>query len=242
MSLSVIAPMYNEAGNVAGLLAEIAEVKQNLPELTEVVLVNDNSNDNTLDELKAARASYPWLRVLNLSERTGKSAAQWYGIRAASTELIIVLDGDRQNDPADIPKMLNAYKAGLAEKGKPVFVIGQRKQRNDDVVRRLSSKIANTIRQTMLKDNTRDSGCAVRLSRREDYLLLPFFQHQHRFLPALAIQNNIPLVHVDINHRARVAGTAKYGVWNRLIPGIVDLFGVMWLRHRRRPTPDIIEH
>ena len=233
-TLSVVIPMHNEAGNVDELLAEIATVKAHLPELTEAVLVDDNSNDGTLDKLKAARLLYPWLRVLSLSLTTGKGTAQWYGVRAASTELIIVLDGDRQNDPADIPKCLQAYTDALAATGKSVFVIGQRMRRNDNIIRRISSKVANSVRQKMLKDNTRDSGCAVRLSRREDYLSLPFFRHMHRFLSALALQSGIDIVLVDVGHRARVSGVAKYGVWNRLIPGIVDLFGMMWLGLRRR--------
>ncbi|HEY1096743.1 MAG TPA: dolichol-phosphate mannosyltransferase, partial [Alphaproteobacteria bacterium] len=152
------------------------------------------------------------------------------------------MDGDLQNDPADIPGLYHAYQQAVAEKGRPVFVIGQRAQRHDDWLRCATSKTANRVRQYLLKDNTRDSGCAVRLCRREDYLSLPFFNNMHRFISALAMQNGFPLVLVDISHRPRVAGVAKYGFWNRLCPGIVDMFGLLWLNRRRRRLSSITHY
>lgn len=240
MTLSLIIPVYNEEENILALLSEIAAVKENLSELTETVFIDDGSTDNTLMVLREAKSQYPWLTVLHLTENVGKSSAQWYGIRAAKGELIITLDGDRQNDPADIPNLLQAYQQTTIERRQPVFVIGQRAQRHDDWLRRTSSKVANRIRKKLLQDDTRDSGCGVRLCRRDDYLSLPFFSNMHRFISALALQNGFALVLVDINHRPRVAGVAKYGFWNRFIPGIIDLIGMLWLGYRRRKLTRVI--
>lgn len=240
--LSLVIPVLNEAENIDPLLAEIAAVMTQLPELTEAVFINDGSTDDTLKILQNAKKQYPWVSIVSLEKSTGKSSAQWYGIRAAKGELILTMDGDLQNNPADIPNLLNAYKTASAQSQKGVFVVGQRERRHDDWLRRVSSKTANRIRKALLKDDTRDSGCAVRLARRDDYLSLPFFGNMHRFISALAIQNGFELVLVDIGHRPRVAGVAKYGLWNRLIPGIVDLFGMLWLGHRRRRTARVSYH
>lgn len=242
MSLSLVIPVLNEADNIDALIAEIAAVKENIPELHEAIFVDDGSTDQTLNALKLAKIKHPWVRILHLVENVGKSSAQWYGIREATTELILTLDGDLQNDPADIPALLRAYHQATVEHRKSVFVIGQRARRHDDWLRRTSSKIANKIRKKLLQDDTRDSGCAVRLCRREDYLTLPFFSNMHRFISALALQNGFELVLVDINHRPRIAGVAKYGLWNRLGPGIVDLFGMLWLSCRRRVITRIVHY
>lgn len=242
MSLSLVIPVLNEADNIDALVAEIAAVKDKLPDLQHAIFVDDGSTDQTLAVLQQAKAHFPWVRIVQLSQNTGKSTAQWYGIREATTDLILTMDGDRQNDPADIPALLQAYHLATAERGQPVVVIGQRACRHDDWLRCVSSQVANKIRQKLLQDDTRDSGCAVRLCRRDDYLSLPFFNNMHRFISALALQNGFELVLVDINHRARVAGVAKYGLWNRLVPGIVDLLGMLWLGRRRRTVTRVIHH
>ncbi len=241
-SLALIIPVYNEVDNIDALLSEIADVKGIMSDILETIIIDDGSTDQTLSVLKTARMTYPWLRIVHLVKNTGKSSAQWYGIQAAKAELVLTLDGDRQNDPADIPALLKAYQQASQNEHKHVFVIGQRAQRHDDWLRRSSSKTANRIRKALLKDDTRDSGCGVRLCRRDDYLSLPFFGNMHRFISALALQNGFELVLVDVNHRPRVAGVAKYGLWNRLVPGIVDLFGMLWLGHRRRRVTNIVHY
>lgn len=202
----------------------------------EIVFVDDGSRDETPQRLAAARARHPRLRVLRLKQNCGQSTAIWTGVRAAKFPWIVTLDGDGQNDPADIPRLIEKF-APAGGKVAPM-VCGVRKGRQDSWLRRVSSRIANGVRRRLLDDGTPDTGCTLKLFTRESYLALPFFDHMHRFVPALHRRNGGEIILVDVHHRARSRGASKYGLSNRLWVGIVDLIGVLWLL-RRNKIPDI---
>lgn len=233
---AIVIPARNEADNLGTLLGEIREAMAGKD--FEIICVDDGSTDATLAELKRLAADIPDLRVLRHPQACGQSAAVLSGIRAARAPLIITLDGDGQNDPADIPALLAAWITHREQQ--PLLVIGQRSKRHDNWLRKLSSRIANNVRSKLLGDGTPDSGCGLKLFRREDYLRLPCFDHMHRFLPALFIRATGKVVSVPVSHRPRLKGESKYGVHNRLWAGIVDLFGVRWLQRRTR-HPQTIE-
>lgn len=231
--ISVVVPVYNETENLAPLLAEISKAAQDAP-ITEIVYVNDASTDNTVETLLALRETYPMLRVISHDLQAGQSAAMWTGVRAATSKIVVFLDGDGQNNPADIKLLYAAYEKA-ANDGKPVMVAGQRAKRQDNWLKRVSSRLANKIRAAALKDGTRDTGCSLKLVPREQFLQLPFFNHMHRFLPALFKRDGVVVLHVDVSHRPRQKGVSKYGFWDRLRAGLSDLLGVMWLNMRGRP-------
>ncbi len=234
MHLSVVIPVRNEAENIPPLLAEIHSALEGRGEY-EVVYVDDGSIDATPTVLAEAQARYPRLRVLAHAESCGQSAALVTGFRAARGEWIATLDGDGQNDPADIPKLI----AARDEAGRPAnlqLVAGYRKKRQDTWLKRVSSRVANGVRSRLLGDATPDTGCGLKLILRSAVLELPVFDHMHRFLPALIQRNGGATLSVEVNHRPRTRGTSNYGMFDRLWVGIVDLFGVMWLQRRvRRP-------
>jgi dolichol-phosphate mannosyltransferase len=225
--VSVVVPVRDEEGNVDALLHEIATALA--AERHEIVYVDDGSRDATAARLAAARERYPQLRVLRHRAAAGQSAAIATGVRAARGEWIVTLDGDGQNDPADAPTLLARARAADA----PALVAGWRTTRRDTRVKRLSSRIANAVRGALLGDRTPDTGCGLKVFRRETFLALPQFDHMHRFLPALVRRTGGSVVNVPVHHRARAAGSSKYGILRRLGVGIVDLFGVMWLQRRR---------
>ena len=230
--LSVVVPVKNEQDNVEPLVREIAAALAGAATF-EIVYVNDGSTDATQARLDALKAEFPMLRVIRHRASCGQSRAVTTGVTAARFEWIATLDGDGQNDPADIPALLDT----LADPAQPAnleLIAGWRSKRNDTFVRRLSSKIANGVRSRMLKDNTPDTGCGLKLFARETFLALPNFDHMHRFLPALVLRNGGAVVSVPVHHRARERGSSKYGIHNRLWVGIVDLFGVAWLQRRVR--------
>ena len=233
--LSVVVPVKNEQDNVEPLIREIAAALSGNTEF-EIIYVNDGSTDATLARLQALKTEFPMLRVITHRTSCGQSRAVTTGVTAARYEWIATLDGDGQNDPADIPALL----AKLADPSQPAnleLLAGWRAKRNDTFLRRWSSKIANGVRSRLLKDNTPDTGCGLKVFARATFLLLPNFDHVHRFLPALVMRNGGAVVSVPVHHRARERGTSKYGVHNRLWVGIVDLFGVAWLQRRIR-LPD----
>jgi dolichol-phosphate mannosyltransferase len=232
MELSVVIPVHNEAENIEMLAAEIDHAL-NGQCAYEIVYVDDGSTDPTPDRLKAARISRPHLRILRHRSCCGQSTAILSGVRAARAPWIVTLDGDGQNDPADIPKLL----AILHAPGRPAdlaMVAGYRRKRQDTPWRRFSSKVANTIRAGLLKDATPDTGCGLKVFARKVFLSLPYFDHNHRFLPALVQRAGGRVVSVEVNHRPRTLGQSKYGTWNRLWVGIIDLFGVIWLQRRAK--------
>lgn len=231
--ISVVVPVRDEAENIDPLLAEIVAALAGRD--FEIVYVDDGSADGTAERLQAARARLPMLRVLRHRRSAGQSAALVSGIRAARGTWIATLDGDGQNDPADIPALLARAQAEDA----PALVAGWRARRRDTALKRLSSKLANGVRGALLGDRTPDTGCGLKVFRRETFLRLPPFDHMHRFLPALVRRDGGAVVNQRVNHRPRAAGRSKYGVMNRLFVGIVDLFGVMWLQRRPiRPERD----
>lgn len=235
-NLSVVVPIHNEAGNIRPLVEEIVSALRSRVNNFEIIYVDDASSDDSLAELDDLKRSIDELRVLRHDRQCGQSTALCSGVLHARYEWIATLDGDGQNDPADIPVLLDR----LAQNNTLHLLAGWRVQRNDSWLRRLSSKSANGIRSTLLRDSTPDTGCGLKLFDRAMFLRLPYFDHMHRFLPALVQRAGGEMESVPVNHRPRVRGTSKYGVLNRLWVGIVDLFGVMWLI-RRAHTPKVSE-
>ncbi|CAI8769727.1 Glycosyl transferase, group 2 family protein [Methylococcus capsulatus] len=238
MRLSVVVPVHNEIDNLESLIGEITRALTPLGDY-EIVYVDDGSTDGTLEKLRALKASVPVLRVLRHVRCCGQSTALRTGILAARGAWIATLDGDGQNDPADIPRLLEALDRLGGETGRGM-VAGYRRKRKDTGWRRFSSRIANAVRGGLLRDNTPDTGCGLKVFSRALFLELPYFDHMHRFLPALTQRAGAPVVSVEVNHRPRLSGVSKYGTWHRLWVGIVDLFGVMWLQRRAR-VPQVEE-
>jgi dolichol-phosphate mannosyltransferase len=237
MKLSVVIPVCNEAENVGPLAQEIqAALAHHRP--FEIIFVDDGSTDGTVAALQAVRASIPEIRLLQHSQRSGQSRAVCTGVEAAQAEWVATLDGDGQNDPADIPELLRAVAA--AEPSLKL-VMGNRTTRKDTWLRRISSRVANGVRGGLLRDGTPDTGCGIKLMHRATFMRLPWFNHMHRFLPALYQRAGARVISVPVRHRPRTRGTSKYGLRNRLWVGIVDLFGVRWLILRSPPHIDIRE-
>ena len=230
MYATVVIPAYNEEECIGPLLLEVIGACRALP-VREIVLVDDGSADRTYERAIAASGDNGMLRIIRHGRR-GQSRALLTGVRAASHDLIVTLDADGQNDPADFAKLFGAYVSRQAQTTR-MIIAGQRLHRRDSLVRRLSSRIANRIRATLLNDNVRDTGCSLKLFRRQDFLELPFFDHIHRFLPAMMKASGVKVVLVDVGHRPRTAGLSKYGVWDRLWVGVHDLIGVRWLMKRQ---------
>lgn len=229
--ISVVAPVHDEAENVDRLIEEIHAALEPTSDF-EVVFVDDASSDATPARLRALGERFPRLRILRHRARCGQSTALATGVRHARGRLIATLDGDGQNDPADLPALLAAWTRESASGPAPLLLAGWRATRRDTWLRRISSRVANGVRSRALGDATPDTGCGLKVFEREAFLGLPFFDHMHRFLPALFIRQGGRVVSVPVRHRPRVAGTSHYGVWNRLWVGIVDLAGVAWLRRR----------
>ncbi len=231
IEISVVIPVCNEEENVEPLAREVATALAGRE--FEILFVDDGSTDGTAQAVTAARAGgIPQIRLLRHSFRSGQSAAIATGVRHVRGDWIGTLDGDGQNDPADLPKLLAARLD--PENADVRLFAGHRATRRDTWFRRLQSRIANGIRSGLLGDGTPDTGCGIKLMHRETYLGLPYFDHMHRFLPALYQRAGTRVISVPVNHRPRSRGTSKYGMLDRLWVGIVDLFGVMWLRRRYR--------
>jgi len=226
--LSVVIPVRNEAGNIRPLVEEIRTALAGLMDY-EIITVDDGSTDGTGPELHALKSEYSELRVIRHARSCGQSTAVRSGVKAARFEWIATLDGDGQNDPADIPKLIAVLTEDIALAG------GNRRHMRRDVwIKRISSVIANGIRSRILRDSTPDTGCGLKLFRRDVYLDLPYFDHMHRFLPALVQRSGWRVVSVPVNHRPRQRGTSNYGTLDRLTAGIVDLVGVFWLLRRAK--------
>lgn len=232
--MSIVVPVRNEQDNILPLVAEIHAALEHRCRF-EVLYVDDGSTDGTAMVLAEALTTYPRLRVLAHGRSCGQSAALWTGVRAARAPWVATLDGDGQNDPADLPRLL-AARDDPQRPPNLQLVTGRRAVRRDRWAKRVSSRIANAVRSRLLHDATPDTGCGLKLALRSAYLDLPFFDHMHRFLPALVQRNGGATLSVDVNHRPRSRGRSNYGVQDRLWVGIVDLFGVMWLRRRMRRT------
>lgn len=224
LDLSVVVPLYNEEENIDALVAELEEV---LPPLGsfEVLAVNDGSRDRTEAKLLERAAERPWLRVLSLQQNGGQSAALSCGFDHARGRIVFMMDGDMQNDAHDFPRMLEALESAQG-------VSGIRAKRKDGFVRRASSKIANKIRNWISGDHVVDSASGIKGFHIDVVRRLPRFKGMHRFLPTLARITGAKVVEIEVNHRPRAAGTAKYGVWNRVFKAFFDLCGVRWLKSR----------
>lgn len=220
-AVSVVVPLYNEEENVPILQSELAAALQGFD--YEIIFVDDGSTDATISRI----ALGPRIRVLPFRKNAGQSAAMYAGLHAARGAVAVLLDGDLQNDPADIPKLLREIEAGAD------LVCGYRAKRKDTVVKRLTSRIANFVRSRFTKDGVRDTGCTLKAMRRECVAALVPFKGMHRFIPALVKGAGYRLVEVPVNHRPRKFGLSKYGLGNRAIRATVDMFGVRWLLSRQ---------
>jgi len=230
LDLSVVIPVCNEQDNVEPLAREIHAALAGRCRF-ETIFVDDGSTDGTAQAVRDARGSgMPEIRLIRHSLRSGQSAAIATGVRDAGAPWIATLDGDGQNDPADIPKLLDAVSASTSPRLR--LVMGNRTTRRDTWLRRLSSRVANGVRGGLLKDGTPDTGCGIKVFDRSVFMDMPRFNHMHRFMPALFQREGFEVISVPVNHRERTRGKSKYGLHNRLWVGIVDLFGVMWLIRR----------
>ncbi len=230
--LSVVVPVFNERDNIPPLLAEIAAALRGKADF-EIVYVDDASKDDSLAVLNQAKAQYPELRVIRHLAQSGQSTAIRNGVKAARGEWIATLDGDGQNDPADIPKLVAMRDESPAA---IKLYAGWRVNRKDSGSKRWASKWANAIRSRLLRDDTPDTGCGIKLFERAAFLDLPYFDHMHRYLPALMQRAGWQVRSVPVNHRPRGTGVSKYNNLNRALVGISDLRGVGWLIKRSRRT------
>ncbi|WP_428927608.1 glycosyltransferase family 2 protein [Marinibacterium sp. SX1] len=230
--ISIIAPMKNESENVESLVRELAESCAAIAPF-EVILVDDGSDDGTGAVIAGLQDEFPWLRQLRHAQSAGQSAAVHSGVHAAKGDIICTLDGDGQNPPHEIPNLVAPFLD--ADRAPDLgLVAGQRVDRDDTWSRRTASSLANGLRSWLLKDGTRDTGCGLKAFRRDAFIDLPYFNHMHRYLPALFARNGWTVAHVDVTHRAREAGRSKYSNIGRALVGLYDLFGVAWLIRRRK--------
>lgn len=224
--VSIVIPVHNEQSNITCLLHEILQCFETLPFHLEIIIVDDGSSDATYSILKALQQKHDQLKIIRHKKNYGQSCALLSGVKEAKYPIVVFIDGDGQNNPADIPKLLDAIHSPHE------IAFGVRINRHDNWHRRLSSRVANAIRQCILKDNSKDTGCGLKVFPRQALLDLPHFNHFHRFLPALFSQNGFKIIQVPVSHRPRYFGQSHYGIWNRLFVGIYDLIGVYWLLRR----------
>lgn len=234
---SVVVPVYNEDENVSLLAQEIATAMQKLP--YEMIFINDNSTDTTLETLKNLKSKYKTLRVLSHKQNAGQSRSVRSGVIAAKGMYIATLDGDGQNDPADIPALIKQIMRKDAPENL-ALVGGRRAKRKDTWAKRMASRVGNGVRKWLLKDQADDTGCGLKVFTREAFLFLPYFDHIHRYIPALMLREGYAIEFCDVGHRNRQFGVSKYTNFGRLIVSISDLRGVIWLRKRAR-HPEIVD-
>jgi dolichol-phosphate mannosyltransferase len=237
VAVSIVVPVRNEAENIAPLIEEIAAALDKRW-VYEIIYVNDGSTDTTAERLAAIMKQRKNLRQLRHSVSSGQSAAIRSGVRAARGEVVATLDGDGQNNPVFLPDLISALDKGGKRVG---LVAGQRVGRKDTGFKKFQSRAANAIRSSILHDGTRDTGCGLKAFRRDVFLMLPYFDGLHRFLPALMRREGFDIAYVDVIDRPRHAGVSNYGFFDRLWIGIMDLAGVWWLIRRKKPTPVVTE-
>ncbi|MCA6286721.1 glycosyltransferase family 2 protein [Phenylobacterium sp.] len=233
--VSVVVPVFNEAGAAPDLAREIAGAFAG--QTVEILFVDDCSRDDTRERLAALKSEIPTLRLLAHSANSGQSRAVRTGVLAARGDIIVTLDGDGQNDPADAPKLVDALRAGPPDLA---LVGGERVKRQDNAAKKIASRIGNGVRRRLLRDTANDTGCGLKAFRREAFLRLPYFDHIHRYLPALMLREGYTTLFLPVGHRPRTSGASKYTNLGRLWASASDLAGVMWLQSRaRRPGPVI---
>ncbi len=235
MEISIVVPVYNEADNINSLIIEIVAAMSQA-KAYEIIYVDDGSNDDTAAVLKQMQQDVRMLRVIRHRQSCGQSAAIYTGVKAANYPYIATLDGDGQNDPADIPHLYQVLMQQRDINSRLCMVAGWRNKRHDSAWRLFSSKLANAVRSSLLGDNTPDTGCGLKVFLRDQFLELPYFDHMHRFLPALILRAGGQVISEPVNHRARAHGYSKYGTLDRLWVGISDILGVIWLQKRAKLT------
>jgi len=234
VAVSIVVPVRNEAGNIAPLIAEIATALDG-QWAYEIIYVNDGSTDATPERLSEEMKLRPNLRVLRHEKSSGQSAAVRSGVRAARGAIVATLDGDGQNNPAFLRDLIAALEQGAGQR--VGLVAGQRVGRKDTGFKKFQSRFANKVRNAILRDGTRDTGCGLKAFRRDVFLMMPYFDGLHRFLPALVRREGYDIAYVDVIDRPRHSGVSNYGFFDRLWIGIMDLAGVWWLIRRKKPTP-----
>ena len=233
VAVSIVVPVRNEAENVAPLIAEIVDAIGGRWAY-EIIYVDDGSTDATAERLAAAMKQRRNLRQIRHATSSGQSAAVRSGVRAARGAIVATLDGDGQNNPAFLPDLISAIEKGGDRVG---LAAGQRVGRKDTGFKKIQSRVANGVRNAILRDGTRDTGCGLKAFRREVFLMMPYFDGLHRFLPALMRREGYEIAYVDVIDRLRHSGVSNYGFFDRLWIGIMDLVGVWWLIRRKKPTP-----
>lgn len=234
--VSVVVPIFDEEGAAPALAREIAAAFAG--RAFELIFVDDASRDGAVAALMALQSEIPQLRLLAHARNAGQSRAVRSGVLAARAPIVVTLDGDGQNDPADAPRLVDRLAAGPA---RLAMVGGVRVKRQDSLAKKLASRFANGVRQALLKDAAADTGCGLKAMRREAYLRLPYFDHQHRFLPALMIREGFEIAFEPVGHRQRQTGRSKYTNLGRLWASFSDLSGVMWLNSRARDPGEVRE-
>jgi glycosyltransferase involved in cell wall biosynthesis len=231
-AISVVIPAKNEADNIEPLVIEIlANLDQSLS--FEIIYVDDGSTDHTAQKVMQMASAFPdKIRLLQHSVSVGQSTAIYSAVSRAKGNVIVTLDADGQNNPADIFKLLD--RAATFAHGSDYCICGYRKARKDTAWKRLQSKVANRVRSSLLHDDTPDTGCGLKVFPRATFMKLPYFDHMHRYLPALIKRTGGNIEIVEVSHRERQHGMSKYGMWGRLFAGLIDMLGVMWLQHRTK--------
>jgi dolichol-phosphate mannosyltransferase len=233
VELSVVVPIYNEEGNIGPLLEELFPVLRGTGKTFEVLCVDDASTDSSLSVLKEQQKKHAELRIVRHSINSGESAAGASGFANARGGVIITIDGDQQNDPADIPALLGALEGADA-------VCGVRRKREDDWVKRISSRVANRFRNRVTGDEISDAGCTFRALKTHTLREIPIFNGMHRFLPTLLRLQGYKVVEILVNHRPRTRGESKYGIGNRMFRGLIDCFAIRWWRRRCVPANRVL--
>lgn len=225
LDLSLVIPVYNERDNLAPLVAEITASLRGAGWRYEVLMVDDGSTDGSVDALVALRRDHPELRIVRLARNAGQTAAMDAGFHRARGAVVVTLDADLQNDPADIPLLVREMEGWDA-------VVGVRRVRRDSLVRRVSSRVANYVRNRLSDETITDTGCSLKAYRREAVARLRLYRGMHRFLPTLLKMEGFRVREIPVGHRPRAHGQSKYGISNRLVPSFVDLLAVRWMKKR----------
>ncbi len=229
--ISVVIPAHNEAENLPGLIQEIDENLSPWVRGYEIIVIDDHSTDDSIKVLQEIKKRYPNLRVYRHKSRLGQSAGVYSGVEVARYPIVVTLDGDGQNPPSEIPKLVE----GLVKDKSLSMVVGWRKKRSDNIVKRISSRVANLVRNLLLKDGIRDSGCGLKAFYKKDFLSLPCINHMHRFLPFMFQMLGKKVKQIEVNHRPRKSGKGHYTTIARAIVGVIDIAGLLYLKHRYIP-------